>query len=122
MGLTAILGENEQFQKAFAKGEYRSIHSLSVKSYAFSNVVCNDPKTVTVQGIAIATTIDGHRKEDPRTYYSWKFTYVWSDDEGGLKNPVPTRRSIAVHTRFGPNLSDSVKLDPDEEAPCRRGS
>jgi hypothetical protein len=118
------LGDNEQFQKAFAEKKYRCIHSLSVKSYAYSDVVWNDPKTVTVKGIAIATTIDGRRKEDARTYYSWKFTYVWSDDDRWLQKPstYKDRGSLAVIPDPGLISTDSVKLDANEEAPCQAGS
>jgi hypothetical protein len=108
-----------QNEKALSERKYRCVHSLSIKSYANSDVTWNDPKTVTVQGIAAVTTVDGHRTQDARAFYAWKFVYVWLDDNRWHDKPGKDQWKIEHVSDPGQIVTDDITLSPNEEAPCQ---
>jgi hypothetical protein len=104
--------------KAVDAKKYRCLHSMRVKSYANSDVIWNDPKTVTVTGVVAATTIDGHRTQDAETFYSWSATYVWLDANKWGQGSVKDSWRFDSTADPGRMIMEDVDLSPNHEAPC----
>lgn len=105
-------------QEAMAQKTMKCFQFLSIKSYANNDVTWDNPKTVTVHGIAVAMTFNGRHVSDPRAFYSWSSKYVWLDEGKWGQGPAKKAWHFESISDPGSLILDDINLAPLHAAPC----